>query len=83
MAKISGGRGIEIDIPTLFSETQKALFWPGNLFARRAFAKTRSGDFAEPGRMYTKVAQVQTFVVITQAVLSLAAAVVIVRGLAA
>lgn len=74
--------GLEIDIPTLFSETEKALFWPGSLFARRAFAKVQTGDFAMTGRMYTKVAQVQTFVVIIQAVLSLAAAVVIVRGLA-
>lgn len=75
-------RDLEIDITTFFSETEKALFWPGSLFARRAFAKAQLGDFARSGRMYTKVAQVQTFVVIIQAVLSLAAAAVIVRGLA-
>lgn len=83
LGKDLGEREIEIDISRLFSETEKALFWPGSLFARRAFAKAQSGDFAGPGRMYTKVAQVQAFVVITQAILSLAAAVVIVRGLAA
>lgn len=75
-------RGIEVDISRLFSETERALLWPGSLFARRAFAKAQSGDFAGPGRMYTKVAQVQAIVVIIQAVLSLAAAGVIVRGLA-
>jgi len=83
LGKDLGERDIEIDIPRFFSETEKALFWPGSLFARRVFEKAQSGDFAGPGRMYTKVAQAQAFVVIIQAFLSLAAAVVIVRGLAA
>jgi len=83
LGKDLGERGIEIDISKFFSETKRALFWPGSLFARRAFAKTQVGDFAGPGRMYSKVAQVQAFVVIIQAILSLAAAVVIVRGLTA
>lgn len=75
-------RQVQIDITTLFAETEKALFWPGSWFARRAFAKAQSGDFAGPGRMYTKAAQLQALAVIIQAVLSLAAAVSIVRGLA-
>ncbi|PMR89097.1 hypothetical protein [Xanthomonas arboricola] len=75
-------REIEFDVTTFFAETEKALFWPASLFARRAFTKAKSGDFAGPGRMYTKVAQIQALVVVTQAILSLAAAVAIVSGLA-
>jgi hypothetical protein len=75
-------RQVQIDVTTFFAETEKALFWPGSWFAHRAFTKAQSGDFAGPGRMYTKVAQIQAFVVILQALLSLAAAVAIVRGLA-
>ena len=75
-------RQVQIDIATFFAETEKALFWPGSWFARRAFAKAQAGDFAGPGRMYTKVAQVQALAVIVQAVLCLVAAVIIVRGLA-
>jgi hypothetical protein len=75
-------RQVQIDVTTFFAETEKALFWPGSWFARRAFTKAQSGDFAGPGRMYTKVAQIQALAVIIQALLSLAAAVTIVRGLA-
>jgi hypothetical protein len=75
-------RQIQIDVATFFAETEKALFWPGSWFARRAFAKAQSGDFAGPGRMYTKVAQAQALIVLVQAALSLAAAVIVVRGLA-
>jgi hypothetical protein len=75
-------RQVQIDVTTFFAETEKALFWPASLFARRAFTKAQAGDFAGPGRMYTKVAQLQAFAVIIQAGLSLAAAVIIVRGLA-
>jgi hypothetical protein len=74
-------REIEIDLPRLFAETEKALFWPAKLFARRAFAKTQTGDFAGPGRVYTKVAQLHALTISIQAVLSLVAAVVIVRGI--
>ena len=73
---------VQINVATFFAETEKALFWPGSWFARRAFAKAQSGDFAGPGRMYTKAAQFQALIVIIQAVLSLVAAVIIVRGLA-
>lgn len=75
-------RQVQIDVATLFAETEKALFWPGSWFARRAFSKAQAGDFAGPARMYTKVAQAQALAVIIQAVLSLVAAVIIVRGLA-
>lgn len=75
-------RQVQIDVATIFAETEKALFWPGSWFARRAFAKVQSGDFAGPSRMYTKVAQAQALFVIIQAVLSLVAAAIIVRGLA-
>ena len=75
-------RQVQIDVAMFFAETEKALFWPGSWFARKAFAKAQSGDFAGPGRMYTKVAQSQALIVVIQAVLSLIAAVVIVRGLA-
>jgi hypothetical protein len=75
-------RQVQIDVATFLAETEKALFWPGSWFARRAFAKAQSGDFAGPGRMYTKVAQFQALIVIIQAALSLVAAVIIVRGLA-
>jgi hypothetical protein len=74
-------REVEIDFARFFAETEKALFWPAKLFARRAFAKAQAGDFAKPGRMYTKVAQFQALVVLIQVVLSLVAAVVIVRGI--
>ena len=74
-------RQIQIDVATFFAETEKALFWPGSWFARRAFAKAQAGDFAGPGRMYTKVAQAQALAVIVQAILCLVAAVIIVCGL--
>jgi hypothetical protein len=76
-------RGVEFDVPAFFSEIARALFWPLSAFARRAFAKVGTGDFAGPSRMYTKAAQIQAVVVVIQAFLSLAAAVVIVCGLAA
>lgn len=75
-------RGIELDVTTFFAETKRALYWPGSLFASRAFTKARAGDFAGPGRMYVKLSQLQALVVIIQAALSLAAAAVIVSGLA-
>jgi hypothetical protein len=74
-------REVEIDLARLFAETEKALFWPAKLLARRAFAKAQRGDYAGPGRMYTKVAQLQALAVIIQAVLSFVAALVIVRGI--
>lgn len=75
-------REIEIDVARLFFETEKALFWPGKLLARRALSKAQSGDFAGPARLYTKVAQLQVLIVLIQAILSLIVAVVIVRGIA-
>lgn len=74
-------REVEIDLARFFTEAEKALFWPTNLLARQAFSKAQSGNFSGPGRMYTKVAQFQALVVVVQAVLSLVAAVVIVRGI--
>lgn len=74
-------RQIELDIDRFFAEAEKALFWPARLFAQRAFAKAQGGNFAGPGRLYTKVAQVQALTVLVQAALSLVAAVVIVRGI--
>ncbi len=75
-------RGVELDVPTFFSQITRALFWPLSAFARSSFAKVGAGDFAGPSRMYTKAAQIQAFVVIIQAGLSLAAAIAIVHGLA-
>lgn len=74
-------REIYLDIPACFAESKKALYWPGSVFAARAFEKARLGDFAGPGRMYTKLGQLQALIVVIQAVLSLAAAAVIVCGL--
>jgi hypothetical protein len=75
-------REIDLDITTFFAETKRALYWPGSLFASRAFAKAQAGDFAGPGRMYVKISQLQALTVIIQSVLSLAAVAVIVCGLA-
>ena len=75
-------REVDLDITTFFAETKKALYWPGSVFASRAFAKAQAGDFAGPGRMYVKIGQLQALVVIIQAALSLSAAAVIVCGLA-
>ena len=75
-------RGVELNVPAFFSNIEQALFWPLSRFANRAFAKASDGDFAKPSRMYTKAAQLQALVVITQAALSLAAAVIIVCGMA-
>ena len=75
-------REIAFDIPAFFMETKRALYWPGRFFADRAFAKTHTGDFAGPGRIYAKTAQLQALTVITQALLSLAAAAIIIFGLA-
>lgn len=76
-------RGVVLDIPKFFSEVTRALFWPLSALARSNFKKTGAGDFASPSRLYTKAAQIQALVVIVQAVLSLSAALIIVRGLAA
>ena len=75
-------RGVDIDVTTFFAETKRALYWPGSAFASRAFVKAQSGDFAGPGRMYVKIGQLQTLIVVIQAALSLAAASVVVCGLA-
>lgn len=83
MGKDLANRSVDLDITTFFEETTKALYWPGTVFARRAFKEARSGDFAGPGRMYAKISQLQALTVLIQASLSLAAAAVIVCGLAA
>ena len=82
MGKDLADRGIDLDIATFFEETKRALYWPGTVFASRAFNKAKSGDFAGPGRMYVKISQLQALAVLAQASLSLAAAAVIVCGLA-
>ncbi|KQY51935.1 hypothetical protein ASD14_04480 [Lysobacter sp. Root494] len=82
LGKEIAASGVELDVPAFFSQVERALFWPLSAFARRSFANAETGDFGGPGRMYTKVAQVQVLIVIAQAGLSLAAAIVIVCGLA-
>jgi|SRR5690348_6541728 hypothetical protein len=82
MGKDLADRGIDLDVATFFEETKKALYWPGTIFASRAFKKAQSGDFAGPGRMYVKISQFQALIVVIQASLSLAAAAVVVCGLA-
>jgi hypothetical protein len=73
---------VEFDRTVLFREIEKALFWPGSRFAKRAFEKAQAGDFAVTSRVFIKASQVQGVVVLGQAALSLAAAMVVVCGLA-
>ena len=37
---------VEFEHTVLFREIEKALFWPGSRFAKRAFEKAQAGDFA-------------------------------------
>jgi hypothetical protein len=73
---------VEFDHTILFREIEKALPWPGSRFAKRAFEKAQAGDFAVMSRVFIKASLLQGLVVLGQAALSLAAATVVVYGLA-
>lgn len=73
---------VEFDRTVLFREIEKALPWPLSRFAKRAFERAQAGDYAVMSRVFTKASLLQGLVVLGQAALSLAAAMVVVCGLA-
>jgi hypothetical protein len=74
-------RQVEVDVKRMFQESEKAFFWPVRLLVSAAFRKANTGDFAAAGRMHTKIAQVQSFLVILEVLLAASSVVALGCGL--
>jgi len=71
----------QFDPENIFSEIEKATFYPQKWLVQFQFNKVRNGDFAAPGRMQVTMTQIQGFLVLIQGILVISSIVVIIRGL--
>jgi hypothetical protein len=73
---------VEVNFKTVFRETEKATLPPMRMLVASSLRKVEGGDFAASGRLYAKLAQIQSFIVFVEVVLAAAAALVLACGLA-
>ncbi|MGA8182208.1 MAG: hypothetical protein WB819_01030 [Terriglobia bacterium] len=62
---------LELDIPFLFSEVERAVIWPARWFMKRSFAKAAKGDLSASARSFTRVVQIQGLCMFAQALVVL------------
>jgi len=74
--------GADVDIQVLFREFERATLFPFRWVVRRSLQKVVQGDLAAGGRMCVQMSQLQGWVVSFESLLALAAALILVYGLA-
>lgn len=88
MASVAIGKEVEslpvdcnIDIQHVFRQMEKATFWPTRLLARWVVQRVSAGDFSVGGRINSRMAQIQAWLVLAQLLSVVAAALVIANAL--
>jgi hypothetical protein len=81
------GKGLEIENPevaarVILGEISKATFWPARLLVTSAFRNVERGDYAAGGRLYARLVQVQSWLVVLLALSLVSSIWTITRGLA-
>lgn len=62
-----------INVALILSQLEYAALWPARLLVRRANQNILSGDLAAAGRLLSTLAQIEAWLVFTQALISVAA----------
>lgn len=73
----------DINIYNVLTEIENITFYPQKWLVRYQFNKVRNNDFAAPGRMQARMAQIQGILVLVQGVLVISSIVVMVQGISA
>ncbi|MGH9858475.1 MAG: hypothetical protein ACRD5F_00470 [Candidatus Acidiferrales bacterium] len=55
-----------LDFTVVFRQLERATFWPTSILVRRMLARVQAGDLAAGGRLYGKLAQIQSYLVFGQ-----------------
>jgi hypothetical protein len=63
--------GLELDVPFLFSEIERAVIQPARWFVKRSVAKAAKGDLSASVRSFTVLVQVQALCMFAQALVVL------------
>lgn len=74
-------REIPVDVPSMYREVKKGLFWPFSRINEWMTAKAENGDVAVVGRHHAEAAQLQFWLVVIQSGFSIAAGFFVVAGL--
>jgi hypothetical protein len=70
-----------INIVTFLEQLERATFWPARLMVRRSNRKILAGDLAAGGRLISKFAQIEAWLVFAQVLISVVATWVLACGL--
>lgn len=73
--------GALLNVESMYTQVNQGLLWPWRTFNTRMTAKAVAGDYAVMGRFHAKASQVQCYFVAAQFCLSLASAILLVRGI--
>lgn len=82
LAKVKAARR-PFDFDVFHKEQLRGLWWPGSWGAKYGFRHARSGDYGASARLIAKLSQLQTYLLILQVVLGLAAGAALATGLLA
>lgn len=74
---------LELDLSVVFQLSERAALPPMRWFLRSFLRKAAEGDLTVSGRLFTRLSNIQTFVVLAETFLILWAAVVLIRNVAA
>ena len=70
-----------MDIVAFLTELESATLWPARLMVRRSNRKLLAGDLAAGGRLLSTFAQIEAWLVFAQVLVSVAATLMLARGL--
>lgn len=71
---------INLDFQVLFREMERGTYYPAKWIVKHSFSKVVAGDLAASGRMSARIAQIQSFLVLAQVTVAIAAIATIACG---
>jgi len=71
---------INLDFQVLFREMERGTYYPAKWIVKHSFSKVMAGDIAASGRMSASIAQIQSFLVLAQVAVAIAAIATIACG---
>jgi hypothetical protein len=70
----------DIDIDFILNEIERSTYYPAKWLVSFQYNKVKNGDLSAPGRMFGKLAQIQSYLVLAQAIFVIYSITVLISG---